>query len=54
MFGLIDPGQFEVAFRTWVKSLLPALGAQIVGVGAAESERTIQSKEKEGSKPEDS
>ena len=27
MFGLIDPAQFEAAFRRWVKSVLPALGA---------------------------
>ena len=32
LFGLIDADQFEAAFRRWVSSVLPALGAEIVAV----------------------
>ena len=32
IFGLIDPEQFESAFRRWVSSILPALGAEIVAI----------------------
>lgn len=32
LFGLIDPEQFEAAFRRWVSSILPALGAEIVAI----------------------
>jgi predicted transposase YbfD/YdcC len=32
IFGLIDPEQFESAFRRWVSSVLPALGAEIVAI----------------------
>jgi hypothetical protein len=32
LFGLIDPEQFEAAFRRWVSSVLPALGAEIVAI----------------------
>jgi predicted transposase YbfD/YdcC len=40
MFGLIDPEQFEAAFRRWVKSLLPALGAEIVAIDGKTSRRS--------------
>lgn len=32
LFGLIDPEQFEAAFRRWVSSVLPTLGAEIVAI----------------------
>ena len=44
MFGLIDPAQFEAAFRRWVKSVLPALGAEggaeIVAIDGKTSRRS--------------
>lgn len=40
MFGLIDPEQFEAAFRCWVQSLLPALGAEIVAIDGKTSRRS--------------
>jgi len=30
LFGLIDPGEFEAAFRRWVGAILPALGPDTV------------------------
>src|ERR1017187_4178625 len=39
MFGLIDPEQFESAFRCWVKSVLPALGAEIAAIDGKTSRR---------------
>ena len=32
MFGLIEPGQFEAAFRRWMQGVLPALDAQVVAI----------------------
>jgi len=40
LFGLIDPEQFEAAFRRWVSSLLPALGAEIVAIDGKTSRRS--------------
>jgi predicted transposase YbfD/YdcC len=40
MFGLIDPEQFESAFRSWVRSVLPALGAEIVAIDGKTSRRS--------------
>jgi predicted transposase YbfD/YdcC len=40
MFGLIDPEQFESAFRRWVESILPALGAEIVAIDGKTSRRS--------------
>jgi predicted transposase YbfD/YdcC len=40
MFGLIDAEQFEAAFRRWVQSVLPALGAEIVAIGGKTSRRS--------------
>lgn len=40
MFGLIDPDQFEAAFRRWVSSILPALGAEIVAIDGKTSRRS--------------
>ena len=40
MFGLIDPAQFEAAFRRWVKSVLPVLGAEIVAIDGKTSRRS--------------
>jgi predicted transposase YbfD/YdcC len=40
MFGLIDPEQFEAAFRCWVQSILPALGAEIVAIDGKTSRRS--------------
>ena len=40
LFGLIDPDEFETAFRRWVSSLLPALGAEVVAVDGKTSRRS--------------
>jgi len=40
IFGLIDPEQFEDAFRRWVSSVLPALGAEIVAIDGKTSRRS--------------
>jgi len=40
IFGLIDPEQFESAFRRWVSSILPALGAEIVAIDGKTSRRS--------------
>ena len=40
MFGLIDAKQFEAAFRRWVSSILPALGAEIVAIDGKTSRRS--------------
>lgn len=40
LFGLIDPEQFEAAFRTWVKSILPVLGQEIVAIDGKTSRRS--------------
>jgi len=40
IFGLIDPGQFEAAFRRWVSSLLPALGPETVAIDGKTSRRS--------------
>jgi len=40
LFGLIDPEQFESAFRRWVSSILPALGAEIVAIDGKTSRRS--------------
>ena len=41
LFGLIDPMQFEAAFRRWVGSILPALGADaVVAIDGKSSRRT--------------
>jgi predicted transposase YbfD/YdcC len=40
IFGLIDPEQFEGAFGNWVKSILPALGKEIVAIDGKTSRRS--------------
>ena len=40
IFGLIGPEQFESAFRRWVSSILPALGAEIVAIDGKTSRRS--------------
>lgn len=40
LFGLIDPKQFEAAFRRWVSSIVPALGAEIVAIDGKTSRRS--------------
>jgi predicted transposase YbfD/YdcC len=40
MFGLIDAEQFEAAFRRWVSSILPVLGAEIVALDGKTSRRS--------------
>lgn len=40
LFGLIDPERFEAAFRRWVSSILPALGAEIVAIDGKTSRRS--------------
>lgn len=32
LFGLINPNQFEAAFRRWVGSVIPALGVDVVAI----------------------
>ena len=40
IFGLIDPQQFESAFRRWVSGILPVLGAEIVASDGKTSRRS--------------
>ena len=40
IFGLIDPEQFESAFRRWVSSILPTLGTEIVAIDGKTSRRS--------------
>ncbi|MBL0352549.1 MAG: ISAs1 family transposase [Dechloromonas sp.] len=41
LFGLIDPDEFEVAFRRWVGAILPALGAdRVVAIDGKTSRRS--------------
>ncbi|GHU10807.1 hypothetical protein FACS1894185_2960 [Betaproteobacteria bacterium] len=40
LFGLIDPQEFEAAFRRWVSSVLPALGADVVALDGKTSRRS--------------
>lgn len=40
IFGLIDPDQFEAAFRRWVSSILPAMGAETVAIDGKTSRRS--------------
>ncbi len=41
LFGLIDPSEFEAAFRRWVEAILPALGADaVVAIDGKTSRRT--------------
>ena len=40
MFGLIEPGQFEAAFRRWMQGVLPALDAQVVAIDGKTSRRS--------------
>jgi len=41
LFGLIDPSEFEAAFRRWVSSILPALGPDaVVAIDGKTSRRT--------------
>jgi predicted transposase YbfD/YdcC len=40
MFGLIEPGQFEAAFRRWMQGILPALDAQVVAIDGKTSRRS--------------
>jgi len=40
IFGLIDAEQFEAAFRRWVASILPALGAETVAIDGKTSRRS--------------
>lgn len=41
LFGLIDPTEFETAFRRWVGAVLPALGADaVVAIDGKTSRRT--------------
>lgn len=40
LFGLIDPEQFEAAFRRWVSSILPVLGPEVVAIDGKTSRRS--------------
>jgi predicted transposase YbfD/YdcC len=41
LFGLIDPGEFEAAFRRWMAGVLPALGAdEVVAIDGKTSRRS--------------
>lgn len=40
LFGLVDPDQFEDAFRRWVTSVLPSLGEEIVAIDGTTSRRS--------------
>ena len=40
LFGLIDPQEFEAAFRRWVNGILPSLETEIVAVDGKTSRRS--------------
>lgn len=40
LFGMIDPSQFEAAFRRWVSGVLPALEEEIVAIDGKTSRRS--------------
>lgn len=40
LFGLIDPAEFEAAFRRWVSSVVPTLGAEVVAIDGKTSRRS--------------
>jgi len=40
LFGLIDPGEFEAAFRRWVGAVVPTLGAEVVAIDGKTSRRS--------------
>jgi predicted transposase YbfD/YdcC len=40
LLGLIDPSQFEAAFRRWVSGVVPALGAEVVAIDGKTSRRS--------------
>ena len=40
IFELLDPEQFESAFRRWASSILPALGGEIVAIDGKTSRRS--------------
>lgn len=40
VFGLIDPEQFEAAFRRWVGTVLSVLGSQVVAIDGKTSRRS--------------
>jgi predicted transposase YbfD/YdcC len=40
LFGLIDPKEFETAFRRWVSGVLPAVEAEVVAVDGKTSRRS--------------
>jgi predicted transposase YbfD/YdcC len=40
LFGLIEPGQFEAAFRRWMQGVLPSLDAQVVAIDGKTSRRS--------------
>ena len=46
LFGLIDPSEFEAAFRRWVEAILPALGADAVVAIDGKTSRRSGSKSK--------
>lgn len=40
LFGLINPTEFEAAFRRWVSGVVPALGAEVVAIDGKTSRRS--------------
>ena len=40
VFGLIDPDQFEQAFRRWMRGVLPALSDEVVAIDGKTSRRS--------------
>lgn len=40
LFGLINPTEFEAAFRRWVSGVVPALGAEVVAIDGKSSRRS--------------
>jgi predicted transposase YbfD/YdcC len=45
LFGLIDPKQFEAAFRRWVAEVLPGLSPQVVALDGKTSRRSAKTGE---------
>lgn len=40
LFGLIDPQEFEAAFRRWVRGVVPVLGAEVVVIDGKSGRRS--------------
>ncbi|ERS88794.1 ISAs1 family transposase [Halomonas sp. PBN3] len=42
LFGLMDPHEFEMAFRRWVEGILPSVSPQVVALDGKTSRRSVK------------